>query len=93
MSGKNCPSVMIYGEECAVGSSRTINWRLWNTRLGWQKDSYNDFSTGFQVNDALASCLNVWVYVNEVSTGQDIVVGKGLYSVIQLTSQWHIPLI
>jgi len=70
---------MIQGEECAVGGSRYIWWRLWNTRTAWQKDSYNDFSTGFQVNDALASCLNVWVYVNEVSTGQDIVVGKGLY--------------
>ena len=79
VTGKNCPSVMIQGEECAVGGSRYIWWRLWNTRTAWQKDSYNDFSTGFQVNDALASCLNVWVYVNEVSTGQDIVVGKGLY--------------
>jgi len=70
MSGKNCPSVMIYGEECAVGANRYIYWRFWNTVQGWQKDAYNDFRNGFLVNDALASCLNVWVYINEISQDQ-----------------------
>jgi hypothetical protein len=65
-SGLNCPSVMIYGEECTVGGNRFIYWRFWNMVQGWQKDAYNDFSNGFLVNEALSSCLNVWVYINEI---------------------------
>lgn len=70
MSGKNCPSVMIAGEECAVGANRYLYWRFWNTVQGWQKNAYNEFKHGFLVNDALASCVKVWVYINEISKDQ-----------------------
>lgn len=68
-SGKNCPSVMIYGEGCTVGTNN-LQWRFWNTIPGWKKDAYNEFRTAFIVNDQLSSCSNVWVYVNEISKEQ-----------------------
>ena len=69
MSGKNCPSVMIYGEGCAQPTPN-IYWRFWNTEQGWQKDAYNNFSNRFIVNAALSSCLNVWVQIQEISKEQ-----------------------
>ncbi len=69
MSGKNCPSVMIYGDGCAQPTPY-LYWRLWNMEGGWQKDAYNNFSNRFFVNAALSSCVNVWVFINEISMEQ-----------------------
>ena len=48
--------------------------RFWNTIKDWDKDAYNNFETAFAVNDQLASCPEVWVYINDVKIDQEIVV-------------------
>ena len=42
------------------------------------------------VNDALASCLNIWVYVHEISKEQEIVFGKSFCVLIPFPTRWPI---
>jgi len=71
----NCPSVSIYGSDCA---GENVNWLFYNAlggdELVWDPDSYNDFSAAFTVNDDLATCDKVWVYIHQVNLEYEIVV-------------------
>lgn len=50
-------------------------WRFWNDipYFEWNPDSFNDFKAGFVVDDRLASCRFVHVYMHEVNNEWDIV--------------------
>ena len=58
---------------------------------GWQKDAYNNFSNRFFVNAALLSCVNVWVFINEISMEQEIVVDDLQISKVQTTAPTRSP--
>jgi len=73
-SSENCPSVVVYGMNgCATSNGRAY-WRFYNTATNWDKNVFNDFSTTFTVNDELASCNDVYVYIHEVNKEFDLVV-------------------
>jgi len=67
-----CPSVVIYGWGCIGGD---VYWRLWNDIpfSAWNSSNYNDFHVGFVVDDRLASCNTVYVYIHQINQGWDII--------------------
>lgn len=50
-------------------------WRLWNDIpfSAWNPTDFNDFHVGFVVDDRLASCNAVYVYIHQVNPGWDII--------------------
>eukprot|EP00804_Cyclotella_cryptica_P014145 CCRYP_005584-RA/>CCRYP_005584-RA protein AED:0.03 eAED:0.03 QI:259/1/1/1/0.94/0.9/20/117/3951 len=67
-----CPSVVIYGWSCIGGD---VYWRLWNDLpfFEWNPNNFNDFHVGFVVDDRLASCQTIHVYIHQVNQGWDII--------------------
>ncbi|KAL7482807.1 hypothetical protein ACHAW6_008462, partial [Cyclotella cf. meneghiniana] len=70
-----CPSVVIYGWGCSGGD---VYWRLWNNIafFEWNPNNFNDFRVGFVVDDRLASCNTVHVYIHQINDGWDIVMDE-----------------
>ena len=78
--GMQCPSVVIYGWDCDEDEDGDddVYWRFFNTIpfFDWDPDSFNDFNVGFMVDDRLASCESVHVYIHEINPGWDIVMDE-----------------
>lgn len=53
-------------------------WRLWNNIafFEWNPNNFNDFRVGFVVDDRLASCNTVHVYIHQINDGWDIVMDE-----------------
>lgn len=78
--GMQCPSVVIYGWDCEedADGDDDVYWRFFNTIpfFEWDPDSFNDFNVGFMVDDRLASCESVHVYIHEINQDWDIVMDE-----------------
>jgi uncharacterized protein (DUF1501 family)/uncharacterized protein (DUF1800 family) len=72
-SNSNCPFVGVYGRSCSGGN---VDWRFWNALddISWDPNNYNDFGATMVVNEQLASCGEVYLYVHYVNRDYDIVV-------------------
>eukprot|EP00804_Cyclotella_cryptica_P009369 CCRYP_018076-RB/>CCRYP_018076-RB protein AED:0.03 eAED:0.03 QI:374/1/1/1/0.94/0.9/20/617/4181 len=67
-----CPSVVIYGWGC---DGDDVYWRFWNNipLFEWNPATFNDFRVGFIVDDSLASCDTMHVYIHQVNQDWDII--------------------